>query len=305
MRYSNELAADHERRLAFNAQLKRLEVRLNPMSVLMKHIDRAVAAIQAADGLLITAGAGMGVDSGLPDFRGNEGFWAAYPALGKSRTNFRTIASPAAFLKDPHLAWGFYGHRLKLYRDTQPHAGFAILQRIASQMPHGAFVYTSNVDGQFQKAGFSEMQVCECHGSIHHLQCLSPRCESSIWPAGGFLPRVDVAACRLESPLPRCSACGSIARPNILMFNDGDWLEQRTDRQTTRLRDWLAKVEKLVVIELGAGTAIPTVRHFGERAGGTLIRINPTEAQIGKPTAVSLKLGALAGLELLASSSPP
>ncbi|WP_374483817.1 hypothetical protein [Zoogloea sp.] len=86
------------------------------------------------------------------------------------------------------------------------------------------------------------------------------------------------------------------------MFNDGDWLEQRTERQTIRLRDWLAKVEKLVVVELGAGTAIPTVRHFGERAGGTLIRINPTEAQIRSPRAVSLPLGALTGLELLAGS---
>lgn len=256
--------------------------------------------IRQADGLLISAGAGMGVDSGLPDFRGREGFWKAYPALAAANIAFTEIACPDAFRETPELAWGFYGHRLALYRRTVPHRGFEILRDVAARLRCGAFVFTSNVDGQFQKAGFSEMQVCECHGSIHHLQCLSPRCESRIWPAGGFLPRVDVDACRLESPLPRCSACGSIARPNILMFNDGDWLEQRTDRQTTRLRDWLAKVEKLVVIELGAGTAIPTVRHFGERAGGTLIRINPTEAQIGKQTAVSLPLGALAGLELLA-----
>lgn len=270
------------------------------MDALMASIDRAVAALQAADGLLITAGAGMGVDSGLPDFRGNEGFWAAYPTLGKARMDFREIASPAAFLKDPHLAWGFYGHRLKLYRDTRPHAGFAILQRIAATLPQGAFVFTSNVDGQFQRAGFSENQVCECHGSIHYLQCMSPMCEKRIWPAGDFLPVVDAEACRLDSPFPRCSACGDIARPNILMFNDWEWVERRSERQTDRLRDWLAKVERLVVIELGAGTAIPTVRQFGECAGGTLIRINPTEAQIGKPTAVSLKLGALAGLELLA-----
>jgi NAD-dependent SIR2 family protein deacetylase len=44
-------------------------------------IHRAAEAIHAADALLITAGAGMGVDSGLPDFRGNEGFWKAYPVL--------------------------------------------------------------------------------------------------------------------------------------------------------------------------------------------------------------------------------
>lgn len=270
------------------------------MSVPIKNIERVVAALQAADGLLVTAGAGMGIDSGLPDFRGNEGFWAAYPALGKSRTNFRTVASPTTFRSDPLLAWGFYGHRLMLYRETQPHAGFAILQRIAAQMPNNAFVFTSNVDGQFQKAGFSEVQICEYHGSIHHLQCMSSMCEPRIWSANGIHPLVDTNTCRLESPVPRCDSCGSPARPNVLMFNDGDWLDQRTGRQAIRLYDWLAKVKKLVVIELGAGTAIPTVRHLSERGGGTLIRINPTEAQIGKPTDISVPLGALAGLELIA-----
>lgn len=66
------------------------------------------------------------------------------------------------------------------------------------------------------------------------------------------------------------------------MFNDGDWLEQRTERQTIRLRTGLAKVKKLVVIELGAGTAIDRAL-FGDAPRGTLIRINPTEAQIGSP----------------------
>ena len=53
--------------------------------------------IDQADGLLITAGAGMGVDSGLPDFRGPQGFWRAYPALGRARIPFEQIASPSAF----------------------------------------------------------------------------------------------------------------------------------------------------------------------------------------------------------------
>ena len=48
-------------------------------------LQQAAAWLRAADGLLITAGAGMGIDSGLPDFRGPGGFWAAYPALGRAR----------------------------------------------------------------------------------------------------------------------------------------------------------------------------------------------------------------------------
>ena len=72
---------------------------------------RCAEAVHQADGLLVAAGAGMGVDSGLPDFRGTQGFWRAYPALGRARIAFESIAGPAAFDADPLLAWGFYGHR--------------------------------------------------------------------------------------------------------------------------------------------------------------------------------------------------
>ncbi len=62
------------------------------------------AAFQRADSLIISAGAGMGVDSGLPDFRGNHGMWQAYPELGKQRIDFTEIANPAAFRRHPRLA---------------------------------------------------------------------------------------------------------------------------------------------------------------------------------------------------------
>ena len=122
----------------------------------------------------------MGVDSGLPDFRGTEGFWRAYPALQEARIDFESIANPAALNDTPELAWGFYGHRLALYRRTVPHAVFAILKRWGERMAKGAFVFTSNVDGQFQKAGFDPQRIHECHGSIHHLQCL----EGAMRPRG-------------------------------------------------------------------------------------------------------------------------
>jgi len=159
---------------------------------------RCAELIDQADGLLIAAGAGMGVDSGLPDFRGAEGFWKAYPALGRAKTRFEDIASPAAFKSDPALAWGFYGHRLKLYRETIPHDGFRMLSEIAKSMPHGGFVFTSNVDGQFQKAGFPKERIVECHGSIHYLQCLE-RCTDAIRPSDGLMPCIDEESCQMMS----------------------------------------------------------------------------------------------------------
>jgi hypothetical protein len=90
-----------------------------------------------------------------------------------------------------------------------------------------------------------------------------------------------------------------LARPNILMFGDWGWLERRTQLQQSRLDAWRRGVEKLVVIELGAGTAIPTVRWFGETLGVPLIRINPTEAEVGSAIGVSLQSGALVGLQAI------
>src|ERR1700745_146540 len=116
-------------------------------------VRQAAAAINAADALLVTAAAGMGADSGLRDFRGTQGFWRAYPVIAKLGLSFEQMANPAWFRNDPALAWAFYGHRLNLYRSTVPHAGFNQLLEIGSSKPHSYFVFTSNVDGQFQKAG--------------------------------------------------------------------------------------------------------------------------------------------------------
>lgn len=255
--------------------------------------------IAAADGLLITAGAGMGVDSGLVDFRGKEGFWRAYPALAAAGIAFDRLANPKAFLADPELAWGFYGHRLALYRRTVPHDGFRVLCDIAGRLAHGAFVFTSNVDGLFQKAGFADARICECHGSIHWLQCMA-NCDAEVWRADRFLPTVDETRCRLTSPLPRCPACGSVARPSILMFNDCDWLDDRASGQTERMRLWLRDVERLVVVEIGAGQSIPTVRRCGYQQRGPLIRINPGEAALSAGReGVSLAMGGLEALRAI------
>lgn len=262
-------------------------------------IERAAALIAAADALVIAAGAGMGVDSGLPDFRGNAGFWKAYPALAASGTAFTEIASPAAFHADPRRAWGFYGHRLALYRQVEPHAGFGLLRRWGQARPHGAFVFTSNVDGHFQRAGFDSQDVDECHGSIHHLQCLTP-CGEAIWPAAAFEPSVDAERCALQGDLPRCPHCGGLARPNILMFDDWSWVEARRARQAMRRERWLEGVRRPVVIELGAGTDIATVRHFAHRVvlrhGGALVRINPRAPAVGTLPGVGIAGGALATL---------
>jgi NAD-dependent SIR2 family protein deacetylase len=261
----------------------------------------AADLISQSDGLLITAGAGIGIDSSLPDFRGDVGFWRAYPALGNRNLRFTEIANPKAFQQHAELAWGFYGHRLQLYRTTVPHAGFTLLNRIASLIPNGAFVFTSNVDQQFQRSGMLDNRVVECHGSIEKMQCLLA-CGQPTWSAHEFVPVVDVKNCALISALPTCPSCGGIARPNILMFGDCDWDSTYADQQERRLEAWLARQDRTVILEIGAGTAIPTVRLFGEQLSRPLIRLNPSESTVGMRRDIGIPLGALEGITAIAEA---
>ena len=166
----------------------------------------------------------------------------------------------------------------------------------------GAFVFTSNVDGQFQRAGFADERIHECHGSIHRLQCMD-FCGQIPWSAASVEPCIDTDECRWLGDLPSCPTCGGLARPNILMFADGTWRSREYDIQENRLDEWLSDVRRPVVVELGAGTYIPSVRHFSERIvhrhGGRLVRINPREPQVPSLMDVSMRMGALDAVRLI------
>jgi NAD-dependent SIR2 family protein deacetylase len=264
---------------------------------------QAARSISQADALLIGAGAGMGVDSGLPDFRGPQGFWSAYPPYQRLGLDFVSLANPRWFAEDPELAWGFYGHRMGLYRRTDPHEGFEILRRWSSRLPLGGFVFTSNVDGHFQRAGFAAERIVEVHGSFAGMQCTRD-CGIGIFHGAEIDVEIELTTMKAIPPLPSCPRCGALARPNILMFNDWCWDSARADLQHRNMAEWFDSLSgaRLVVVECGAGQAIPTVRITCERVarlyGGTLIRINPREADV-PPGHVSLPIGALAGLHLL------
>lgn len=271
---------------------------------LEEDLKRAAEIIEEAGALFVCAGAGMGVDSGLPDFRGNEGFWRAYPPIAKLGKSFVEMANPLWFQQNPKLAWAFYGHRLNLYRSTAPHKGFLQLLKMGEGKPGGYFVFTSNVDGQFQKGGYSTRHIEECHGSIHHFQCVRP-CSDTIWDARDLDVIVDEDRFEAREPLPRCVKCGNLARPNILMFGDWAWIAARSLSQRERLARWLETISSksflLAVVEVGAGEAVPTVRNQAEyvarRLKARLIRINPRDYQVPDKTHVSLPLGGAEALD--------
>ena len=104
--------------------------------------------------------------------------------------------------------------------------------------------------------------------------------------------------------IPACPHCHGVARPNILMFGDFSWLDERCREQEERYHSFLERQhdKRIVVIEIGAGTAIPTIRATSERIGrapqATVIRINLREAGISPPH-LSFPCGGLAGLTAL------
>ena len=264
---------------------------------------QAAEIIKNADALLVGAGAGIGVDSGLPDFRGTKGFWKEYPIIKNLGIKFEEMANPRWFTEKPELAWAFYGHRFNLYKETIPHKGFEHLLNIGKTMKHSYFVYTSNVDGHFQKAGFNEKKINEIHGSINHMQCTTP-CQDDIWEASFDNIKINNEKFEAIGTLPHCPHCNALARPNILMFGDWSWNGNRSTEQSLKFQNWILKLKtekaKLVIIELGAGTAIPSIRLKSQslvrELDARLIRINPRDYNV--PTGqISISTGALEGIE--------
>ncbi len=243
--------------------------------------------IRKADILIITAGAGMGVDSGLPDFRGEKGLW-------KKRENKTQYND---FINKPNEAWYFYGIRYNEYKNTMPHSGFYQLLEI-SRAKKDYYVFTSNVDEHFQKTGFDIEKIEECHGSIFMWQC-SMDCKRKVWTAN--YPQIEIdTEQKLAINYPFCPDCGRPARPNILLFGDRYWNPDYSKSQgvenSYRLRDLESKKLNYVIIEFGAGKAIPTVRRMSEKLSqkynAPLIRVNPHDFELEEIQGISLRMSA-------------
>jgi NAD-dependent SIR2 family protein deacetylase len=129
-------------------------------------------------------------------------------------------------------------------------------------------------------------------------------CRAEVWRADAFSPQLADENCRLLNDPPKCPVCGGLARPNILLFGDSAWLSERRERQRSRETRWFERLVAIeanaVVIEIGAGTARPYVRHFSDsvswKYGARLIRINPLECQVPSANDVGIAAGALEAL---------
>jgi len=268
--------------------------------------------------LIVIVGAGIGCDSNLPDYRSPNGFWKQYPPLQKLGLSLQDMSQADWFEKDPTMAWGFYSHRQHLYKNTTPHEGFKVLLDLCkstrscdpeSKEPN-YFVITSNVDSQFNKAGFASERIFETHGTLAYLQCTKNCSGSSVWKNDGGPLEIIEETMRVkdEATLPRCEQCGHYARPNVSFFSDTteSFNPTRQEQQKQSFFYWFDTIksnpnEHIVVMEIGCGTSIHSLRYESEvvlyhtpelNDRVELIRINPMQAGVGNaPFAVGIPQG--------------
>lgn len=290
-------------------------------------IKKSADLLLNCEAILFTSGAGMGVSSGLGTFRGiAAGVWP--PLLKHPELDFTDMSNPQWFEKpqgnsDEHntanFGYAFWAYRYNAYTSAVPHVGYDIAKRW-SKLDHVkfSFSFTSNIDGHWIKSGWDEEAIEECHGSVHYMQCVN-RCREDIWDTDDALKlKVDSNTDCAIDPLPQCPYCQGLARPNVLMFGDYSYISKRLEKQQSNFElfksNIAAKKSKLLIIELGAGTAVPTVRFQSEsmfadsRWTADFIRINPsnehsiissTSKKRGKGQTIEITLDALTALKLI------
>jgi NAD-dependent deacetylase len=158
-----------------------------------------VDALRRAEKPAALTGAGISVESGVPDFRSEDGVWSRFPV-----EEYGTLD---AFVHDPEKAWGLYR---KLWEDVggkAPNPGHEALARL-ERAGRLAGIVTQNIDGLHQLAG--SQNVIEMHGDARHLQCI----------ACGWVGEADPDALAADPSVPECPECGRPVKPNAVLFGE-------------------------------------------------------------------------------------
>lgn len=168
-------------------------------------IEQAAKAIAASRVVIGFTGAGISVDSGIPDFRTMGQFWQGFDPT----TFEKEIDNRETFEKHPEKVWGFFVQAIQTMEKAEPNEGHKAMARLG-KLGRMAAIITQNVDGLHQKAGSAD--VIEFHGNIMRIHC--PRCTAMYtW--------MDVK--HKEIP-PRCR-CGAVLKPEVPLFGDETDLE--------------------------------------------------------------------------------
>jgi NAD-dependent deacetylase len=162
-------------------------------------LKEAAEAVAKARRAVAFTGAGISVESGIPDFRSPGGLWTVF-----APDEYATIE---AFAETPEKAWKLFraiGKTIAGARPNPAHEALAALEA-AGRL---AGVITQNIDGLHQAAG--SRNVVEVHGDHRRLQCLS---------CGRLSPMPE--SLLDGGSVPACASCGSPLKPNVVLFGEG------------------------------------------------------------------------------------
>jgi NAD-dependent protein deacetylase/lipoamidase len=165
-------------------------------------MNPALDSLPARPRVFVLSGAGISAESGIPTFRGVDGLWRGH--------RIESVATPEAFARDPLLVWRFYSERRDGARDREPNPAHRALARLEERIGERFFLCTQNVDPLHERAG--SRRVAHMHGRLFESRCSDPRCAS--------VPYTDEATYTRREELPRCAACGALARPHICWFGE-------------------------------------------------------------------------------------
>jgi NAD-dependent deacetylase len=154
--------------------------------------------VSAATTVLVVTGSGISAASGIPTFRGQDGYWKNH--------NYQELATRTGFEKNPQLVWEWYLHRRQVIRQAQPNAAHHALAKLAAKIPNFLLI-TQNVDDLDARAGMPREKVVQIHGDIFVNQCF--RCDYS--------DRTEISA---PLPVPQCPKCQGFLRPGVIWFDE-------------------------------------------------------------------------------------
>lgn len=210
------------------------------------------SAIERPGRCLLLTGAGISAESGVPTFRGKDGYWV----VGSRNYHAQELATRSAFLRMPESVWGWYLHRSSVCRGAQPNRAHEAVVQIERTLADRFLLITQNVDGLHLRAGNSVDRTYEIHGNLAFMRC-SRDCS-------GLVPVPDAAlqaAAGQLRGLLSCTVCGAWMRPHVL------WFDEYYDEPLFRFESSLAAVDQaalLIVIGTTGGTNLPLA--IGERA---------------------------------------
>jgi NAD-dependent deacetylase len=232
--------------------------------------------------ILILTGAGVSAESGIPTFRGKDGYWRNLDPT--------KLATPEAFARDPQLVWDWYLERRQRIRNAQPNAAHKAIARLAHHADEFLLV-TQNVDDLHARSGTPAEQMVQIHGDIFITRC--SRCDfgrrdndqddrqHQEGTAGfGVRPHVDPLKARTCPRTPKCPNCDAFMRPGVVWFG-----EQLSSNELERVENFLDGGACDVVIVAGTTATFGYIVNWALRAshnGGELIEVNPEETPLSR-----------------------